>query len=157
MTSPPYMLRDYAPSDFDALYKLDQLCFPPAIAYPKSTLRHFLKQPGAVCVVAESGAAIVGFLIAERDGATGHIVTLDIAPECRRRGIGSALLEDAERRLFAAGVQEVEIETATANEAGVAFWQRHGYGASGILSGYYEDGQDAYAMRKELKLKRRTR
>jgi [ribosomal protein S18]-alanine N-acetyltransferase len=148
VTSSQYILRDSSPFDFEALYELDQECFPPAIAYPKSTLRLFLKQPGAVCVVAESVGAIAGFLIAERDAATGHIVTLDIAPEYRRRGIGSALLEEAERRLVAAGVQEVEIETATANEAGVAFWRRHGYGDCGVLQGYYEDGQDAYAMRK---------
>ena len=130
--------------------------FRAAIAYPKRTLRLFLEQPGAVCVVAESSGAIAGFLIAECDGTTGHIVTLDIAPEHRRRGIGSALLEEAERQLAAAGVCEVEIETATENEAGVAFWHRHGYGDFGVLRGYYLDRHDAYAMRKRLKVKRAT-
>src|SRR5271169_2094431 len=139
MTAPHATLRDYSPTDFDALYELDQVCFPPGVAYEEDLLQLFLTEPGAVCVVAERGGAIAGFLIAETDGAVGHIVTLDIAPEQRRRGIGSALLVEAEHQLAASGVRQVEIETATENEAGVAFWHSHGYGDFGVLQGYYLD------------------
>jgi len=144
------MLRGYTPADFAALYELDQACFPPGIAYSKRMLRLFLAQPGAVCVVAESGGAIAGFLLAESEARHGHIVTLDVAAGHRRRGIGSALLEEAERRLAARGVREVEIETGTENDAGVAFWRGHGYGTLGVLSGYYLGRHDAFAMRKRL-------
>ncbi len=144
------MLRDYTPADFAALHELDQACFPPGIAYSKRILRLFLAQPGAVCLVAESAGAIAGFLLAESEGPRGHIVTLDVAAGHRRRGIGSALLEEAERRLAAAGVREVEIETGTENEAGVAFWRGHGYGNSTVLRGYYLNRHDAFAMRKRL-------
>ena len=144
------MLRDYAPADFAALYELDQACFPPGIAYSKRMLRLFLAQRGAVCVVAEHAGAIAGFILAESEGPHGHIVTLDVAAGHRRRGMGSALLEEAEHRLAAAGIREVEIETGTENEAGVAFWRGHGYGTLGVLSGYYLGRHDAFAMRKRL-------
>jgi ribosomal protein S18 acetylase RimI-like enzyme len=48
------------------------------------------------------------------------------------------------------GVRYVGLQTATNNEAGVAFWQRHGYRSSGVTRGYYLGRIDAYEMIKEL-------
>jgi len=42
------------------------------------------------------------------------------------------------------------LETATDNEAGVAFWQRHGYRIEATLKRYYLRRIDAYEMRKIL-------
>jgi len=146
-------LRDYTPADFDALYALDRICYPRGIAYTRPDLRWFLAQPGALCVVAESEGALAGFLIADRESAVAHIITIDVAPERRRRGVGTLMIEEIERRLLALGVSEINLETATDNEAGTAFWQRHGYRAIGILPGYYLGQHDAYAMQKRLKEK----
>jgi len=42
------------------------------------------------------------------------------------------------------------LETATDNEPGVAFWQRHGYRIEATLKRYYLGRMDAYEMRKIL-------
>jgi [ribosomal protein S18]-alanine N-acetyltransferase len=150
---PTMTSRDYTPADFDALYNLDRICYPRGIAYSRPDLRWFLAQSGALCVVAESEDKIAGFLIADREDAAAHIITIDVAPEHRRLGVGTLMLEEIERRLFALGVNEINLETATDNEAGSAFWQRHGYRAIGMLPGYYLGQQDAYAMQKRQKQK----
>jgi len=63
-----FTLRPYDSSDFDALYTLDRACYPPGIAYSRSMLRWFLKQPGAVCIVAQGAdAQITAFILAEAD------------------------------------------------------------------------------------------
>jgi ribosomal protein S18 acetylase RimI-like enzyme len=146
--------RPYDPSDFEALYAIDHACYPRGIAYSRSVLRWFLKQPGADCLVAESDLAqvngIVGFIIAESNGDRGHIITLDVARSRRRTGVGSALLSAAEQRLAARGVRSVFLETATSNEAAIAFWWHHGYRSFGVLPRYYLGRVDAYAMRKIL-------
>jgi ribosomal-protein-alanine N-acetyltransferase len=144
-------LRDYTPADFDALYALDRICYPRGIAYSRPDLRWFLAQPGALCVVVESEGALAGFLIADREGAVAHIITIDVAPEQRRRGVGTLMIEEIERRLLALGVTEINLETATDNEAGTAFWRRHGYRAVGVLPGYYLGEHDAFAMQKRPK------
>jgi [ribosomal protein S18]-alanine N-acetyltransferase len=146
-------LRDYTPADFDALYNLDRICYPRGIAYSRPDLRWFLAQPDALCVVAESDDKIAGFLISDREDVVAHIITIDVALEHRRLGVGTLMLEEIERRLFALGVSEINLETATDNEAGTAFWQRHGYCAIGVLPGYYLGQQDAYAMQKRQKQK----
>ena len=123
---PAAKLRDYVSADFDALYNLDRICYPRGIAYSRPELRWFLAQADALCVAAEIDAKIVGFLIADRDGPLAHIITIDVAPEQRRRGVGTLMIEEIERRLLALGVTEINLETATDNEAGTAFWRRHG-------------------------------
>jgi ribosomal-protein-alanine N-acetyltransferase len=147
-------LRDYSPTDFDALYEMDQACYPRGIAYSRAMLRWYLRQHGSFCLVAEAGAepesAILGFIIAQRNADTANIVTIDVAEGQRRGGIGTALLEEAERRLVLAGVRYIELQTATNNEAGIAFWQRHGYRSSGVTRGYYLGRIDAYEMFKEV-------
>ena len=64
--------------------------------------------------------------------------------------IGTALLQEAERRLAHRGAVQIELETATNNTAAIAFWNRHGYQTRGILQNYYPDGLNAYAMMKPL-------
>jgi [ribosomal protein S18]-alanine N-acetyltransferase len=146
-------IAEYAAADFDVLHTLDLACYPPGISYSRRTLKWFLALPGADCLVARSDdepREILGFIIAETEGADGHIITIDIAESCRRTGVGSALLREMERRLAAGGVRRVSLETATTNEPAVAFWQRHGYRSHTVLPGYYLGRLDAYSMSKRL-------
>ena len=143
-------LRAYEPKDFEQLYALDHLCFPPGIAYSKWMLRHFLKVPSANCIVATDGEEIPGFIITEEAVPLGHILTLDIAASYRRRGLGTRLLQRGEAELWERGVTDMVLETAVENAAGVAFWQRHGYRTVGTLKKYYLRRLDAFEMRKKL-------
>jgi ribosomal-protein-alanine N-acetyltransferase len=142
-------------ADFETLYAIDQSCYPRGIAYSRSTLREFLSLPGADCLLARVGpskdAPIGGFIIGETDGNYAHIITIDILEAHRRTGIGTALLQALEDRMAARGVRQVELETATQNAVGVAFWQHHGYRKMGILRNYYLGRFDAWEMRKTLR------
>lgn len=144
------LLRAYQPDDFDALYKLDQSCFPRGIAYSKTTLRYFLALASAECLLAVEEGDIAGFILSEADGALAHIITLDVAEAHRRSGVGSLLLKAAEKNLTAQGVRTVFLETAVNNHAAVNFWSRHGYIQEDILKRYYLNRIDGYEMRKTL-------
>jgi ribosomal protein S18 acetylase RimI-like enzyme len=141
-------LRNYSTADFEALYQVDQQCFDPALAYSRPDLRSYLNLPGADCVIAEAAGEIAGFLATAHEHGVGFIVTIDVLSAYRRQGVATLLLEESERRLAAAGVRTVELETATDNASAIAFWQKHAYRKSGIKEGYYPDGRDAYSMTK---------
>lgn len=167
---PAFALRAYKPADFETLYVIDQACYPRGIAYSRRTLRSFLEEPEASCLVAETetradasavtgarkpaarfpGREIAGFLIAEAAGAQAHIITIDVDAEYRRTGVGSLLLREMERQLHGRGIRRITLETATSNQPAVAFWQRHGYRNEGLLRGYYLGRLDAYWMVKQL-------
>ena len=155
MDSKTFRLRDYRPADFEILYEIDQACYVRGIAYSRRMLRWYLNQRGSHCVVAQATGpdtlALLGFLIAHARGGGGYIVTIDVLEAHRRSGIGTALLLEIESRLAKTGVRHIGLQTATNNEAGVAFWLRHGYRSSGVTRGYYLGRIDAYEMFKELR------
>lgn len=147
-------VREYAAKDFEALYAIDQLCYSPAVAYTRAELRWYLGLPGAGRFVAltrktsRAAGGIAGFVITTARGAHGHIITIDVLEMYRRKGVASALLRRAEAEMRKRGVQELWLETATNNNAAIAFWKKHGYRVRGRLPNYYPDGMDAFAMSK---------
>lgn len=144
--------RAYEATDFEAAYRLDQACYPPGIAYPRSELREFLTLPGSRAWVAEGRSRdLVGLLIVRKMGRRrGHIITLDVREDHRRRGIGVTLLAEGERWFLKEGVARLRLETAVNNLPAVAFWHKAGFEVVGVLARYYLDRDDAYCMEKEL-------
>jgi len=146
----PLVIRRYSDADFAALCRIDVESYAPEIAYSRRTMRAFLRLPGAECFVAEEEGEIQGFILTDRDGPAGHVITLDVSPGARRRKTGTALLEAAQASLARHGVREVDLETSTANDAAVAFWKKHGYREYGVLTNYYQNGEDAFWMARKL-------
>lgn len=145
------LLRDFHRSDFESMWRLDQECFAPGIAYSRSELRAFLSQKTEETIVAESKGRIVGFVIGwRRSRIEGHVITLDVAPSARRQGLGRRLMVELERRFCAAGVRRVRLETAVTNTAAIVFYERLGYRKVARLAGYYGPGLHAWKLEKNL-------
>jgi [ribosomal protein S18]-alanine N-acetyltransferase len=157
---------DHRPEEFETLWKLDQACFAPGIAYSRGELRAYMRRPGAFTLVAEAaeGAApwdgerhcqnsVLGFLVAECSGrGIGHVITIDVRAEARRHRVGSALLTAAELRLRAAQCHMVRLETAVDNFSAISFYNRHGYNVMQTIPHYYSSGLDALLLEKDLLL-----
>lgn len=145
------VLRDYRRSDFEAMWRLDQACFPADIAYSRSELRAFLSHQGAQTIVVERDGRLVAFVLGwRRSRVEGHVVTLDVTPSARRQGLGRCLILELEARFRAAGVGRMQLETALTNTAAIAFYERLGYRKVAHLRGYYGAGLDAWKMQKAL-------
>jgi [ribosomal protein S18]-alanine N-acetyltransferase len=153
--------RDFRKADFETLWRIDQACFDPQLAYSRKELAFYMRRPGAFTLVAEAEGGdvpgngntqgrIVGFIVAEARGRSGHIITIDVVAEARRGGIGSALLVAAEKRLGRAGAALVDLETPVNNAAAIRFYKQMGYFVETTVTGYYSNQMDALVMRKEL-------
>ncbi len=155
----PFVIRDFKPGDFEILWRMDQECFAPGISYSPQELKSYIRRRGSFTLVARDVASDVasdsdngtvsGFIVAH-EGATGHIITIDVLAGARRSGVGSMLLGAAEDRLRASGSHAVGLETAVDNLAALAFYKRHGYSVIKTWPRYYSNGVDALVMRKEL-------
>jgi ribosomal-protein-alanine N-acetyltransferase len=144
-------LRDYRGPDFEAMWRLDQACFPPGIAYSRSELRAFLSRRAAQTIVVERDGRLVAFVLGwRRSRIEGHVVTLDVMASARRGGIGRRLMLELEARFREAGVERMQLETAATNTAAIAFYERLGYRKVAHLRGYYGPGLDAWKMQKTL-------
>jgi ribosomal-protein-alanine N-acetyltransferase len=144
-------LRDYRPADFDELWRLDQRCFPPGIAYSRSELRAGLALPTAEAIVAEHEGRVVAFVLGSRPRrADAHLITLDVDASVRRRGLGRRLLTAIEDRFRRAGVRRISLETAADNTAAISLYERLGYRKRRYVAGYYGPGLDAWRMDKRV-------
>jgi len=145
------VLREFKPEDFDALWRMDQQCFAEGISYSKPELKSYIKHRGSFTLVATDGPdeEIQGFIIGHC-AATGHVITIDVAPNARRTGVGSQMLQAAEDRMRSAGCHWVGLETAVDNVSALAFYKRHGYNVIRTWPRYYSNGVDALVLRKDL-------
>jgi ribosomal-protein-alanine N-acetyltransferase len=158
----PFVIRDFQLEDFETLWRLDQDCFSPGIAYSRQELKTYVRHAGAITLVAEKVTApeklteietprlVAGFLVAH-PGTTGHIITIDVERAARRSGVGSLLLRSAEERLRAAGSRSVGLETAVDNLSALSFYKRHGYSVIKTWPRYYSNGVDALVLQKDLR------
>lgn len=136
--------------DLKKIYELEVLCF--KNPYPPQLLAMYLSLYPELFLVAEVSGRVVGYVcgVVRRDGY-GHIVSLCVHPEYRRRGIGKAMMiaiEDAFMKNF--GLCRFRLEVRVSNEPAVRLYEKLGYRITKILKSYYTDGEDAYLMIKDL-------
>jgi ribosomal-protein-alanine N-acetyltransferase len=152
-----FHIRPFRAEDFDCLWKIDQICFPPGIAYTQMDLSGFITRRKAITLVAEYApgtdfaGGIAGFAVAQPVKKVGRILTLDILPQARRFGLATRLIHEVETRLRSAGCQQVYLETAVNNEPAVRLYSKLRYEILRKLPLYYPThALDAYLMGKAL-------
>jgi ribosomal protein S18 acetylase RimI-like enzyme len=78
-------------------------------------------------LVAEVDGKVAGTLLATSDGRRGWLQRLVVAPPARGQGLGRRLVAEAERRLAARGVPQINLLVVEGNDVASAFWTRLGY------------------------------
>jgi ribosomal-protein-alanine N-acetyltransferase len=68
----------------------------------------------------------------------------------RKKGIGSALLAQFIKEMKTQQVTRVDLEVRTSNTVALQFYQKRGFLLNATLPGFYQNGENAYSMRKEL-------
>ena len=144
-------LRPVTFKDLEALYALDQVCFPPGIAYSRGELRRFLGIATAQGVLADREGTLAGFAVGYLTRRrTAHVVTLDVVPGERRRGLGKVLLEALLERLARAGAVAARLEVSTENTGAIAFYEKLAFRVRRPLPGYYGPGRDGLEMERPI-------
>src|ERR1035437_2143957 len=146
-------LREYRPGDWEAMYALDVVCFDLVFQFSRRAMRYFAEARRAVTVLAESDGELVGFCIAEIDEEIGYVVTLDVAPAWRRKGLAQRLMAEVEAKAQAAGAVGMALHVFKGNVGAMQFYEGIGYGRVGMVEGFYGRGLDALAYRKRLEVR----
>jgi ribosomal protein S18 acetylase RimI-like enzyme len=77
---------------------------------------------------------IVGSVMAGYEGHRGWINYLAVLPECRRRGVGRALMAEAERLLRAAGCPKINLQVRAGNAEVLGFYRAIGFAVDEVVS-----------------------
>jgi ribosomal-protein-alanine N-acetyltransferase len=143
-------LRSYRPGDWQAMYALDLVCFEPVFQFSRGAMRGFAETPGAITVLAEAGGQLAGFCVTQLEQRTGYVVTLDVAPAWRRRGLARRLMAEVESRLHSAGAVQMELHVFTGNEEAIRFYEAIGYTQAGTAIDFYAQNLNALLYSKKL-------
>lgn len=130
-------IRALAPRDLAGVVRIDAIhTGTPQPAYWKRLFRDLLSRSrgrGAVGLAAEVDGALAGFLFGDvrafefGSEPCGWILEVGVDPAHAREGIGSALLEDACRRLRAAGVSTIRTMVRRNDVPVLTFFRTNGF------------------------------
>jgi len=121
--------------------------------FTKQQIAYLLNDYNSISLVAKENEKIVGFIIGrihvERKSLIGHILTIDISPAHRRKGIAVKLLQEIERIFKEKSVKVSYLEVREDNLVALSLYQKSGYKKIGRLRNYYENAH-GICLRKTL-------
>ena len=90
---------------------------------------------------------VIGLVEPDR---TGHVTTVGVAPEHRRRSLAKRLMREVEEAFRKRNVRLVRLEVRTLNTPAQQLYESLGYTISQRLPKYYSNGGDGLLMLKSL-------
>ncbi len=146
------MIRFYAePGDgiiCAAAAKLHACCF--AKNWSATEIALLLAKSGGGLLVdarPEAEQNMRGFILFRHMAGEAEILTLCIAREHRRAGIGARLVFAMLAYLLKNGINEVFLEVMASNAAALDLYNRCGFSKTGLRRNYYGSGRDGVIMR----------
>lgn len=119
--------------------RLTELCFPEA-PWRAADFLAYRSLPTTRFIWREHGLLLARFVPPEAE-----ILLFAVAPDARRNGVGSRLLDALFTAAAEEGVTEIFLETAEENSAALSLYGRAGFETVGLRKGYY-NGQDRSRM-----------
>ncbi|MGI0069390.1 MAG: ribosomal protein S18-alanine N-acetyltransferase [Nitrosotalea sp.] len=80
----------------------------------------------------------------------GHVVSVAVLPEHRKKGIGRALIEEAIAGVKLKKSDELYLEVRCSNTEAIRLYEKLGFVIKQRLKAYYRDGEDASLMAIEF-------
>ncbi len=128
-------IRPYEEADQDAVVELWRECGLVAPQNdPVKDIRRKLHVRRDLFLVGLLGPRLVGTVMAGYEGHRGWVNYLAVVPDCRRRGLGRRLMEEAERLLRAAGCPKINLQVRSSNADVIGFYRSIGYAVDDVVS-----------------------
>ena len=135
----------------DKLYQIEEQCFDQE-AFTKRQIAYLLTDYNTIGLVAKANNDIAGFIIAqveiENEILFGHIITVNVSPPYRRKGIAKKLFQEIESILKQKGITECHIEVREDNNPAIKLYEKLNYQKIGKLEKYYGNKHGLYLKKK---------
>ena len=80
----------------------------------------------------------------------GHVTSLAVQQDYRRLGLAKAMMAQLHSHLQHQGITSCGLHVRTSNQAACRLYQEDGYEIAKTIPSYYQDGEDAFFMKKIL-------
>jgi ribosomal-protein-alanine N-acetyltransferase len=92
--------------------------------------------------VARQGGSVIGYGGVMFVGDEAHVTNIAVAPACRRRGVGSALLAHLGMEALKRGSRSMTLEVRAGNAGAQRMYELFGFVQAGVRRNYYPETQE---------------
>jgi ribosomal-protein-alanine N-acetyltransferase len=143
----PVLIRPLRDDDIEDVVAMEGQCF--VTPWPRGDLvADIRRRNGSYYIIAEGpegdpiGYAVVWFVFDR-----GHVASVGVVPEWRRRGVAKRLLFELMDACIARGIDTITLEYRASNQAAARLYDELGFQVEGHRRHYYTDtGEDAVSM-----------
>jgi ribosomal-protein-alanine N-acetyltransferase len=154
-----FTLRRFKPHDLERVMHINQVCLPEN--YTTSFFMNLFQRFPEAFIVAEENGDVVGYIMCRIEtgipsfkllGITrkGHVISIAVLPKHQREGIGYALMREAMEAMVDYKAKECYLEVRASNVPAVNLYRKMRFEITRTITGYYADGEAAYAMARKL-------
>ncbi len=147
-----YEIKPLTEKQLKEVLILNLRCFKAGENYTKYTFSYLLTEAKSLSyrVITPEGNMVGFVFIMVNENGAGHITTIGIAPEHRRRGLALSLLQHVEKSLQNRRISMLTLEVRAGNLAAQNLYTRMGYSIVQRLKQYYNNGEDGLLMIKSI-------
>lgn len=154
-----FKLRKFTSKDLERVTYINRTCLPEN--YSDYFFIDLHERFQETFIVAEENGEIVGYIMCRIEMGLsnfgfggfikkGHIVSLAVMPQHRRKGVGEALVKKAMEGMRLYNAKQCFLEVRVTNMSAISLYKKLGFKIAKTIHGYYSDGEDAYVMSREL-------
>jgi ribosomal-protein-alanine N-acetyltransferase len=154
-----YRLRKFTISDLERVTYINSVSLPEN--YTDFFFVDLYRRFPETFIVAEENGEVIGYIMCRIETGIsnfglsgiikkGHIVSVAVLPNHRRKGVGEALITNALEGMRSYGAKQCYLEVRITNDEAIGLYKKMGYELTRTIRGYYADGENAYVMTKKL-------
>ncbi len=144
-TAREILIEKAAPTDGRAIYEIGKLCF--SDAWREETVLHDMEGAHSCYFVAKREGEILGYGCFWFIADEGQLVNIGVRPDCRRLGIGEALLTRGLEEAKARSMRTLFLEVRVSNLGAQKMYEKFGFQNLGLRKKVYDlPIEDGYVM-----------
>lgn len=137
------IVRKFKPADLKRVYEIESMSFDQSYGIQ---IFQQLYEMGIGFLVAEDNDYVVGYVMFWlKYENQGHIISLAVDKNYRRKGYGSNLLAKAIGILFLI-TDTIYLEVRASNKGAIEFYKQFQFKQDRVVPNYYESGEDAVVL-----------
>ena len=154
-----FELRKFNMSDLQSVMHINHVCLPEN--YTDYFFIDLYQRFPETFIVAVDNGEVVGYIMCRIEVGLsnfgfggllkkGHIVSVAVLPQYRRKGIGQALITKGAEAMRLYNAKQCFLEVRLTNTPAINMYKELGFEVTRTIRGYYADGEDAYVMSRKL-------
>lgn len=138
------IVRKFTPNDLKRVYEIENMSFNQSYGI---NMFQQLYEMGIGFLVAEDEGYVIGYVIFWiKYENQGHIISIAVDKNYRRRGAGTKLLVRAISILSLLDIDTIYLEVNENNQSAIEFYETFHFKKDRTVPGYYENGDGAVIM-----------